>query len=328
MFSLIAIGDPIIDTHIQIDDSCAECRVLENRNHLCFDYGSKIPIVDSFQSLGGNAPNVAVGAVKLGLAAAVVSTVGADMNGEMAVRELKNKGVDTSYVTADSQGKTRYSIVLNYKQERTILSYSDKKKYVWPQEMPATAWVYYTGMSAGFESIQEKLIAYLKKHPTTRLAVNPGSYMLKYALDALKEIVTHTDALIINLEEAQQILGTTLEHEKSITGIIHALIGLGPKEVALTDAGRGAWVGNLDEVWHLESFPVEVVAKTGAGDAFSAAYLAARHYDHDIVHALAWGVANSSGVIQEHGPHAGLLTKPEIKKMIARFATILPKKIF
>jgi len=328
MFNLIAIGDPIIDTHVQIDDNCAECRIMEpHQKHLCFDYGSKIPIVDSFQSLGGNAPNVAVGAVKLGLSAAVVSTVGADMNGEIALRELNSQGVDTSYIATDKNGKTRYSIVLNYKQERTILSYSDKKTYIWPKKMPDAEWIYYTGMSAGFEPVQKSLIAYLDKHPTVRLAINPGSYMLKYAESALKEIIARADVLIVNLEEALQILNTSLSKEKNVTSIIHELITLGPKEVALTDAGRGAWAGNRDEIWHLEVFPVEVVAKTGAGDAFSAAYLAARSHNHDFIHALSWGVANSSGVIQQHGPHAGLLSEPEIKKMITRFATIKPQKL-
>ena len=182
-------------------------------------------------------------------------------------------------------------------------------------------------MSEGFEPVQNKLIDYLEKHPTERLAINPGSYMLKYAHDALKEILARADILIVNMEEALSILNTTLAREKNIEKIIHELIALGPKEVALTDGGQGAWAGNLDKIWRLESYPVEVVAKTGAGDAFSAAYLAARYYDHDIAHALEWGVANSSGVIQKHGPHAGLLSQPNIKKMISKFNAIKPQQL-
>ena len=34
---------------------------------LCLPYGEKLPIVDSFQALGGNAANVAAGATRLGL---------------------------------------------------------------------------------------------------------------------------------------------------------------------------------------------------------------------------------------------------------------------
>lgn len=329
MFNLIAIGDPIIDTHVQIDEDCAECRISEptKKMQLCFEYGSKVPVIDSFQSLGGNAPNVAVGAVKLGLRTALISTVGADMNGKMAVAELKKNGVDTSFVTVDKAGKTRYSIVLNYRQDRTILSYSDKKNYDWPSAAPETEWVYYTGMSEGFESVQKKLLGYLTKHPTVRLAVNPGSYMLKYAPQALSEIISHADLLIVNLEEALQILGTTIDKEKNITTIIHELIACGPKEVALTDGANGAWCGTEEEIWHLDSYPVKVVAKTGAGDAFSSGYVTARLQGHDLAHALEWGIGNSTAVIEKHGPHAGLQDKNGIKKMIARFATIKPKAL-
>ncbi len=241
MLNLLAIGDPIIDTHVQIDDNCSECHLTGDAEHLCFKYGEKIPIIDSFQSLGGNAPNVAVGATRLGLSSAVLSAVGADAYGRLAVQELKKQAVDTSLITEDPEHQSRYSIVLNYRGERTILSYSETKNYRWPEKAPVADWVYYTGLSKGFEVVQEKLLEYLTKHPTVRLAINPGSYLLKYAKEKLCEVLPRTDLLIVNLEEAEAILDTTLEKEKSVGGIIHELLATGVKEVALTDGQRGAW---------------------------------------------------------------------------------------
>ncbi len=328
MYNLIAIGDPVIDTHIQIDDSCAECQVAELKEmELCLDYGAKIPIVDSFQALGGNAPNVAVGAQKLGLTTAVVSTVGGDMNGQSAIEELKKQNVNTDYITFDKDAKTRYSIILNYKQERTILSYTDKKNYQWPQPFPATEWIYYTGLSEGHDTVQTALIKLLMDHPTIKLAINPGSYLLKYALTTLRDVVRRADLLIVNKEEAEKILGRTEEEEKSITAVIHELLGMGVREVALTDAKRGAWAGDRDELWHLDPYPVEVVAKTGAGDAFSSAYIAARHFGHDIPHALEWGTANACNVVQQHGPQAGMMDQNGVQGFIRRFKKIKPQKI-
>jgi sugar/nucleoside kinase (ribokinase family) len=165
MFNFIAIGDPVIDTHVQIDSSCEDCQLTgKKETQICFKYGDKIPIVDSFQSLGGNAPNVAIAAVALGLKSTLISAVGDDAYGHLAIEELRKKDVDTSYVTLDKKSKTRYSVVLNYRAERTILSYSEKKKYVWPANLSASDWVYYTGLSEGFEPVQKNLHAYLKKH--------------------------------------------------------------------------------------------------------------------------------------------------------------------
>lgn len=325
MFNLITVGDPVIDTHVQINDSCPECGVqVDKKQLLCFEYGGKIPITNSFQSLGGNAANMAVGCVNLGLNCSIITTLGQDGYGQQAIDELNKQKVNTEYITVDKNSSTRYSLVLNYKSERTILSYSTKKNYFWPKPCPQTEWFYYTGISEGFEVIQDKMLDHLIKHPTIKLAINPGSYLLKYALNKLKDAVEHADLLIVNLQEAEKILGTTLVKQKTEAALIHGLCKLGAKEVALTDAERGAWAGTVDEVWHLESFPVKVVAKAGAGDAFSSGYLAARHYSHDLTHALSWGIANSCHVIQHPGAQTGLLDQAGMQKMLKQFSKIKP----
>lgn len=328
MFDLLAIGDPVIDTHVQIDDSCAECCIdPSDTSKLSFTYGAKIPIIDSFQSLGGNAPNVAVGASILGLKTALIATIGDDLNGKMVQHELAHYAVDTSMVHIDHEAKTRYSIILNYRGERTILSYSSKKNYSWPKHVPGAQWVYYTGLSEGFETVQEALRNYLHMHPTTRLAVNPGSYIMKYARSALLDILPQADVLIVNREEAELLLDTNFEHEKPYEALLRGLLAHGVHEVVLTDGIHGSWVATADEAWHLNAYPATVTAKTGAGDAFSAGYLAARHHGHDPAVSLEWGTSNSTSVIEQHGPHTGLLTYEQASKLSEKFPHIRPQRL-
>lgn len=323
MYNIITIGDPVIDTHVQIADKTNECRIIEDKEkYLSFRYGAKIPIVDSFQTIGGNAPNVAIGCAKLGLSSAIISTIGDGSNGRMVLDFLKKFNVDSSFVTMEHDADTRYSIVLNYQKERTILSYSQKKNYIWPEPVPATDWVYYTGLSEGYETVHEKLLAYLDSHPGVRLAINPGSYMLKYALPALKEAVAQADLLIVNLEEAEAIAGHTKVQEKNETALLNDLLALGVAEVVLTDGMRGAWAATKEGAFHIEPYPVTVVAKTGAGDAFAAGYIAARHYSHDIPHALEWGCANSAGVVGAHGQQAGMLDQKGLAKIMEKFPEV------
>jgi sugar/nucleoside kinase (ribokinase family) len=325
MYNLIAIGDPIIDTQVRLDHSSSQCQVIPLKNlKLCFDYGSKVPIIDSFQSLGGNAANVSIGATRLGLKSAVLSTIGNDVSGQMIIKELARYGVGTEFVSVDPDAKSRYSIVLNYEKERTILSYSSKKNYTWPKQEPETDWIYYTGLSEGFETVHENLMRYLKKHLTTKLAFNPGSYLMKYGRKYLPEIIGRADLLIVNLEEAESALSTAMKKEKNVRALIHALIAKGAKEVVITDAERGAWAGNSTEVWHMNAYPVPVVAKTGAGDSFSAAYLSARFHGHDIKNALIWGITNSASVVQYEDCHTGLLTQAGIQNFLAQYPHIEP----
>ncbi|MDO8626165.1 MAG: carbohydrate kinase family protein [Candidatus Magasanikbacteria bacterium] len=330
MFDVLGIGDPIIDTHVQIGDKTNEVELKEiaGRKQLCLEYGAKISIADSFQTLGGNAANTTVALSRLGLKTAFISTVGDDSNGQLVIDLFKKFKVDTSLITKEAGADTRYSIVLNYKAERTILSYAEKKNYIWPEPIPECSWIFYSGLSEGFENIQKNLLAFLDTHKSVRLAVNPGSYMLKNAREDLREAARHADILIVNLEEAEKISGQSLAAAKSEKALIEALLLLGAKEVILTNGPRGAFAGSKEEVWQIGSYPVKVVSKTGAGDAFSAGYLAARLARHDLPHALEWGTANSTGVISAHGPHAGLLlNQTEIEKMIERFPTVKPEKL-
>lgn len=327
MFNLITIGDAVWDTHVLIDDASVECDRDKRNCRLCFDFAAKVPVKETFQALGGNAANVACGAAKLGLSAAVLTTLGNDPNGRMIKSALKKFGVSIELVSADSKNTTRYSIVLNFQGERTILSHYEKKNYHWPKKLAPTDWIYYTSLSEGFEPIHEQLLTYLKKYPTVRLAFNPGSFQIKNAMSKVKEAIKRADLLFLNLEEAEKILGSSQRKEKTANAFISQLVQLGAKEVIITDAERGAFAGDADECWQIATFPVKPVAKTGAGDAFSAGYLAARSYEHDIPTALRWGIANSCSVIGQYGAQKGLLDKAGVEKMLAKFSKVKARQV-
>ncbi|OGH87434.1 MAG: hypothetical protein A3J93_02785 [Candidatus Magasanikbacteria bacterium RIFOXYC2_FULL_42_28] len=327
MKHLVVIGDATIDTQIMIDNASVECDVDHSRCRLCLDYAAKVPVRESYQTVGGDGANVAVGATKLGLQTALLADVGTDSNGQIILDTIKKAGVDISLVSKSKKPPTRYSVILNFQGERTILSQHGKRDYVWPKNFPPTDWIYLTGLSEGLKPLHETLLKYIAKHATVRLAYTPGSHQLKHNVADIRALLPAVDTLIINLEEAEIILGTTLKKEKSTTALIHELLKLGPDEVVITDAARGAYAGNIDDVYHLASFPVKVVAKTGAGDAFSAGYIAAKINGHSPQVALQWGIANSCGVISAVGAQAGLLNRKELEKMIKKYSDIKPKKI-
>ena len=325
MFNLITIGDALIDTHVFIDNATLECDLNNQNCQLCLNYAGKIPITHSFQALGGNAANVATGSSKLGLTTAIISSLGQDINGDVVRDALEKQGVNLNLLTIDRDTPTRYSVVLNFKTERTILSYHQKREYIFPEELPETEWIYYTSLSEGYENFEDSLLECLDKHKTIRLAYNPGSVQLKN-LDRVKEIIARTDILIVNLEEAETILGTTLEETKSVDALIHSLLLLGAKEVAITDSTDGAWAGNEEYVYHTNIFPVQTRSKTGAGDAFSAGYVSARFYGESIDTALLWGMATSAHIVSTEGTEKIPVDKRQLAETIAKFSSVKPVK--
>jgi sugar/nucleoside kinase (ribokinase family) len=321
MFDLITIGDSTMDTFVIINDATKKCNLQKKDCKLCLNYADKIPITDTAQSVGGNANNVAVGVRKTGLRTSIVTELGDDIYGFAILQALDVARVDTRFVKMLKGKETRYSVILNYKSERTILSYHTPRKYTFPK-IPKTKWIYYTSLGKNFEKLQSKLITYLKKHPETKLASNPGSFQMKNK-QHFKKILPYIEVLILNKEEATRLVGK----KKNIKLTLKALIKLGAKTTVITDGGKGSYATDGENFFSLPASSVKPVAKTGAGDAYTSGFLSAMIRNKSIEAAMQWGTANSSGVIQKFGAQKGLLNERQIKKMIKTKIKRLPKKI-
>lgn len=323
MFDVITIGDATLDMFVEVDNAHLSYGKKSHRpEFLSLPYAEKIAIDALQYGVGGNAANVAVGVKKLGLETALLSQLGADMSGEYVIKSLQEKNVDTTLVKLDPKGSTRYSVILTYGGERTILSYFPKRSYRLPK-LPATKWLYYTSLGASFEKVQASLIAYLRKHKEVRLACNPGSFQLHEGLKNFRKILPFTDLLFLNKEEAEKFVGKKKNKKELIT----ALHKIGVGTVVLTDSTEGAIASANGKMQTMGIYPVRVVSKTGAGDAFASGYLAAILHGEPSERALEWGAANAAGVVQQFGAEEGLLNEKQVKHFIKKYPRITSRQL-
>lgn len=322
MYDVVTIGDSTIDMFLLIHEATLNCDVKTNECQLCFTYADKIPIEGAVQSIGGNAANVAVGAKKLGLRSTIVTEVGDDINGLLIADDLGKAGVDTRYVRVCKGKETRYAVVLNYKNERTVLSYHAERTYKLPK-LPQTKLVYFSSLGKTFERIQDGVVAYKKKHPTTILACNPGSYQYTEGIKKTRELLPFVDILFVNKEEAVRLVQKKLE----IPQLIEQLHKKGAKTVVVTDGKVGSYVSEGNGIFTMPSFPITVVSRTGAGDAYATGFIAAKLKGFSIEDAMGWGTANASGVIQKFGGQTGLSTTTQIKTILKKYRHITPQQV-
>ena len=321
MFDLITIGDATFDTFVIIDDNCKQCRVDVKRNQLCINYADKVCVKHIDQSVGGNAANVAAGVQKLGLQTAIVTELGDDINGFAIAHDLEKAGVNCDNMVMHKKKETRFSIVLNYRAERTILSYHADRKYTF-KALPKTDWVYYTSMGSSFAGYQKKLMSYLKKHPSIKLAANPGSFQMNAGLKTFKAILPHVSLLFVNKEELKILAGG----KKTFKAQIKSLQALGIETIVVTDSMRGAYAASATTRLHMPAYPIAATAKTGAGDAFASGFLSQYIKGKELSYCMQAGTANASGVIEKIGAHKGLLTARTLTKRIKTYANIKPTK--
>ena len=321
-FDLIAIGDSTLDRFLLIHEATVTCSLNKPQCSLCMEYAEKIPLERIVNIPGaGNASNAAVGASRLGLSTAIVSIIGHDESGRAVLKKWDDEDVNTSLVQVDKKHPSNESVILSFQGERTILTHAEPHAYKLPR-LPETDWIYYTALGAGHEHLESALLAHLDKHSDTHLLFNPGTKQLRRGLESITPVIERSTVFIVNKEEAQKLLEKGLEHPRDLA---LPFLRMGAEIVVITDGPQGSFATTQTESWYCPIFPGEVVERTGAGDSFGTAFLAALHYGQPIPEAMRWGTANSTNVVKYIGPQEGLLTRAALKKSLTRHSSIKPK---
>jgi len=231
--------------------------------------------------------------------------------------------VASDWVVRDAHRPTNYSTVLNYRGERTELVYHEKRDYDFPSDAPKAEWVYLTSMGQGSERIHPQLNAYLDR-TKAKLVFQPGTFQLRLGMHMLKQMIARTHILFVNKEEAAQLMG---DGNKEIPTLLSQFHDAGCAIPVITDGGKGSYAYDDGKVLHMPIIDEPVVERTGAGDAYATAFLAAMHHGKSVADAMRWGTCNSASVIGAIGPQEGLLTRTKLAAMLKRFPDIKPKKI-
>lgn len=316
-FDLLSIGDASIDVFITPTESEALCRLDDKDSLICFSYGDKIPVKDMVISVGGNAANNAVGTTRLGVKSAAVLTLGDDSIADQIVASLKKDGIDLTYVIRQPSTGSNHSTVISYLGERTIFSYKAPRSYEFPVNLPVTSWVYLTSMGESFRSFFNHFVEWKRAHPDVKLAFNPGSRQLRAGVDAMADVISLSHLIYINRKEAELITGLKATQGKE-RELLTALTKLGPKIPIVTDGGNGVFVYDGTRFIKGGVLPVDAYERTGAGDSFGAACIAALIKGKPLEEALIWGTVNSASVIGYTGSQRGLLREEELPVWLER----------
>ncbi len=141
-----------------------------------------------------------------------------------------------------------------------------------------------------------------------KVAVNPGLSQLLLSSVRLKEFLSKTDILILNQEEASQLVKIPYQKE---TDIFKKIDKLCPGIAIMTKGGEGAVVSDGRYLYSAPSLKkdIKLIDATGAGDAFASGFVSGFIRSKDIKYAIQLGMANSAGCLLRWGAKEGLLKK-------------------
>jgi len=309
--SVIVIGDVTIDVFLTPKAGEASCQMKQNEKFLCFSYGDKIPIESVTYLAGGNAANVSIGLRRLDIPASIYTTIGTDSVSKMIYEQLELEQVNTQHVTMKAGTASNYSTIIAYQGERTILSYHAPKTYTFTKEPCGDCYVYLTSMGEKFMPFYRDLITYLIANPGVTLFFNPGSLQTRAPIEDIHFILSRTNTLFVNRQEAE--IFAQMEHsETKEKELLQTLAKLGPTQIVITDGKKGAFAYDGSHFYKSAVVPVTVIEKTGAGDAFNSGFVAATLHELSFEKALQWGTMNAASVIGYVGAQKGLLHTKDI----------------
>jgi len=296
---------------------------LTEQKLLAFEYGAKIKSEKVFFNFGGGACNTAATFAKLGLGTAVNCRVGKDDDGKSIINNLKKLEINTDLIQIDANKKTGFSlVVVNEKDgDRVIFKYkgaSDSLE-IKKENLNKTEWIYLTSLAGNWEEGLDE-INNAVKNKKIKLAWNPGAIQISAGKNKLKKLLENTEILIINKDEAIELVqddkNAKLDYnEINDAAVLSKIIkNWGPKIVVITDGKDGAYSfdGNKN-VLYSPATSESGVDSTGAGDSFGSALVGGYILNNDLEIALKYGIINSGNVVSEYGAQNGILDREEIE---------------
>ena len=305
--------------------------------------GARLEDVASFAKyLGGSSANIAFGAARLGLRAAMISRVGDEQMGRFLVETLQREGCDTSQVQVDPERLTALAILgLKDRDTFPLLFYRENcadmaisADAIAEDFVAGCRALLITGTHLSQPTVREaslRALAHAGRHGTRRVLdidyrpvlwglTKRGEGHNRFVADArvtasLQAVLPQFDLLIGTEEEfliAGGVPGDLLASLRQVRAITPAalVVKLGPLGCCMVD---GPVPDRLEDAPTCAGERVEVLNVLGAGDAFAAGLLSGLLRGEDFLQSAR--IANACGaiVVSRHACAPAMPTPAELE---------------
>ena len=308
---LITIGSNTLDILIQIDD-ILRFELFDKdiiKKYTAIEYSRKLNVRNVRFVPGGSGANIAANCSMLGLNSAYIGVVGNDFSAEICLTDLKKRGVDLSQVIQTDDDTTALSIILRtpWGKDRSILAYKGANNLLKPSDVKeelfnnikAFAWTSLTNDDA-CKAIEKAIT--LTKNKGGMVFAAPSMSIVKNAPKWAKILISNSDVVSMNLEEAQEFTG-----ESKKTLMIKKFLDMGIKLISITDGPNGSIISDGKTIINSGVYSAgNVEDTTGAGDAFLAGILISCLNNFSIEKTSKMATAMSFLECQEIGVREGL----------------------
>lgn len=263
---------------------------------------------DGYISVGGSAANFAMQSARLGVKTGLVSCIGDDQYGQLAMKALSKEGVDTKGVLVLEKQRTGLFFVATDKTgTRMVFANPGANKFLDKHTLDESYINRATVLHvAGGFPMMTTMAAEIANTEGIILSFDPGRAASSVDFE---KILKKVDLLFVNTQELKEYFNIApsksqlMSFAKTFPGIL--IVKRGKKGALATDGF---------EYCSSPSFEVEVVDTLGSGDAFAAGFVTAWTRSEDIEQALHIGNAIAALTITQKGAQNG---QPSLEELSA-----------
>ena len=214
---------------------------------------------------GGKGANQAVAAARLGSNVSMLGRVGKDNFGDFLLDNLKSNDVDSKLIQREAASTGTAIIVVDSNGQNSIVLSSGANGKVSPADVENTSFLHHDLLLLQLEIPTPTVLsaAQRAKHNNVQIILNPAP-----AKPLPEELIALADFLIPNETELSLLTGMDVHEIHSAEEAARLLLQRGVRNIIVTLGSKGALVVSDKQVTHVDSYKVEVIDTTAAGDAF------------------------------------------------------------
>lgn len=267
------------------------------------------------QTFGGKGANQAIAAARLGGNVTFVTSLGNDMYATLLTEHFKNNNIDTRYIQYSPNTSTGTALIFVADDAENCIAVApganaeltNEKIQSFETAITSTSIVI---MQAEIPYKTIKEIALLAHKKGVKVMVNPAP-AIPIDLDFMKSI----DILVVNETEAETVSGLNIKKD-GIQKISQALSSKGPQCVVITLGSKGVYCTYNQQEYTVDSFKVNAIDTTAAGDTFCGALAIALTEYEMSVKALQYASAAAAISVTRMGAQPSIPYHEEVIKFL------------
>jgi len=266
---------------------------------------------------GGKGSNQAVAAHRAGADVTLVTKVGKDVFGKVALDFYKGEGMNTDYILEDEARETGVALILvdEKSAQNEIVVVPAACSNITMDEVEKcrglieNASILLLQHEINFDA-QYKVIDIAHK-AGVKIVLNPAP-----ACEVPEEILAKIDIVTPNETEAQVLTGVEVKTLEDAQKAAKVFIEKGVKNVVITMGSLGAFATDGVKSELVPRLSVNAIDTTGAGDAFNGGFVMALSEGRDLFEALRYGNATGALSVTKLGTAPAMPRREEIDALV------------